>query len=1361
MTLVGSLSREWHSAAPAISSLYPLSPMQAGMLYQSLLAGSARGDGYDIEQMHLVFDQALSRPALARAWTLVARRHSILSSSFLWEDVAVPQQRVEPGVVVPVETEDWDGLDELERSRRLAAFLARDRARGFDLARAPLMRVMMFPVGPGHAELVWTFHHLLLDGRSFAPVLLEVFDTYASILRGEPPTELPPPRPYRDYIEWLSARTPQEKAASVDFFRELLRGKTTPTPPPLAEPATRPLDRAGYGELVRPVDAAVADRARAFARATGTTMGTLVQAAWALVLARTTGQDDVVFGTTRACRRSALGGEAEGMVGLFINTLPLRARAGDGETVAAFLASLRAQSVALRAHEHTPIVDAQGASEIPRGTPLFETLLMFENRELNRALRAADPRWASRKATLHEQPSPPLTATVFDGDALEIRLLFDRRRYRDAVVERLAQYLATAIDELCRDASRRLGDVDVLPPAERRKVLAAWNATEHPFAPDLLHAAFEERARQQPQAIAVEADGRTLTYAALDERANRLAHALVARGAGPGVFVGVCLGRGLDLVVALLAVSKAGAAYVPLDPAYPAERIAFMLGDARAPMVVTEQRHEGLFAGVAAEGCCRVVVDGADAIAIAAMPGSPPPRAASPGDVCYAIYTSGSTGKPKGVLLTHEAVANTLDWVTRTFGVGPGDRLLFVTSPCFDLSVYDTFGALGAGATVVVASRELLMEPEALAAAIVGKRITIWDSAPAALQRLAPFLSPSVRGSALRVVMLSGDWIPLSLPDAVRAAFPGVRIVSLGGATEAAIWSNWFPIGALDPRWTSIPYGRPIQNARYHVLDARMRPVPIGATGDLYIGGACLAQGYLHRPELTAERFVPDPFSGEPGARLYKTGDLARYFDDGELEFLGRADFQVKIRGYRVELGEVEAAIAQLEGVRDAVCAAVPDASGQKSLAAYVVPAEGASLDPEAIKRRLAARLADFMVPSHVVVLASIPLSPNGKVDRAALPDPNSRAPAAGHVAPRTDLERKVAEIWQDLLGRRHIGVHDDFFALGGHSLLAVMLVARLERELGVKVRLSSVLQNPTVGTLSAAVQGAVAPTPQRASCRHVVTLKPHGDRPPLFLVSGAGGFGFGFQGIAKHLGDRHPVHVLHAIGAEDEREGVERSIEEAAAIYLPQILAASPRGTLVIGGYSFGVLVAYELARRLVEMGREVPLLVSFDGFAPGFPKLMPLPQRVLAHARELLLGDARAYARDRIANIRGRVLEKLGRGEDRLPSIADADEATDRRLRRLEAALWRARGSYRPVGAWKGDLLLLKSALSQRWLANSMDDPLYGWGSFIDGRVQISTVSGDHHGIFQESNQRLMAEAILGATARIDGSATGRRTG
>ncbi len=1318
---------------------FALSPMQSGMLFESLLGGARAG--CDIEQLHAVLDEAIDVAALASAFSFVARRHDALSAYFEWEGVARPRQRVQSRVVVPVEKNDWRALRAEERRRHLTEFLERDRARGIDLTSAPLMRVTVFPVAERKTEIVWTFHHILIDGGSIPVVLAEVFAAYDAIRRGAQPSLPAPEKPFRDYVEWLAML---DSGRSRRFFRDLLAGKTSPTPLPLAEPQSRSLQHEGHGEARRRVDDAVLRAARDLARRTGTTLGTVVYAAWSLVLARTTGDDDVVFGATRACRRTALLGAAQRMVGLFINSPPIRARVDDARTVGEFLASIRAQVVALRDHEHTPLVDIQAVSELPRGAPLFESLLLFEAHELNTALRETGAaRWSRGRVTLHEQPAPPLTLVAVETDHLELRAMFDRRRYRDAVVERILGYFAKAIAELAAGEHRTLAVLDVLPVEERRRVLVEWNDTARAFPEDtLIHEPFEAQVRAQPSAVAVECDGASLTYAELDARANRLAHVIRARGARAGTYVGVCLPRGIDLVVALLAIEKSGAAYVPLDPRYPQARLAFMMEDSKALFVVTDEPRRALFTGDA------LVIDGADAGAIARSPDVAPARSASSNDECYAIFTSGSTGTPKGVVLTHRAVINTFDWVTRTLSVGPGDRLLFVTSPCFDLSVYDTFGALGAGATVVVATDALLEDPEALAAAIVERRITIWDSAPAALQRLLTLFPTASTGTSLRLVMLSGDWIPLGLPHAVRCAFPSARVVSLGGATEAAIWSNWFPLGTLDPRWTSIPYGRPIQNARYHVLDARLRPVPIGVAGDLYIGGACLARGYLDRPELTSERFVRDPFAADPGERLYKTGDLARYFEDGELEFLGRVDFQVKTRGFRVELGEVEAALLDVDGVHECVCAAQPDASGQKSLVAYLVARPGARLDADTVRAAVGSKLASFMVPSRFVFLDAMPLCSNGKVDRKALPDPRVSPRANTHVAPRNDTERAVVAIWKDLLGCETIGVTDDFFDLGGHSLLAVMLASRIHRELGVKVPLWRVLQSPTIEALVASMGDALV---KPKGGRHVITLSRQGTRPPMFLVSGAGGYGFVFRGMSQLMAGRHAVHVLNAVGADDEQASFDHSIEEMAAIYLSEVEATAPDGPVIIGGYSFGTLVAFELAHQLRLRGRTVPLLLSFDGFAPGFPELLSLPDRILLHARALFSAsaDARsAYARARWQNVRRRVLDLFGRYDgDPGARIVDDDE-TDRRLHRLDAALWRARGQYAPTHSSPSDLLLVKTAMSERWPGARMDDPLYGWRGFTRGSIDLVTVHGSHQTLFDEGNQRMMAAAILDAT-------------
>ncbi len=1327
-----------------------LSPMQEGMLFQYVLHRTSSDAGYDLEQIHLRSPERLDLATFARAWGLVVDRHEALRSSFQWEGVPSPVQHVAPALTVPLEEHHWQslGLDELEVER--AQLLERDRARGFDLDRPPLLRVAVLHTSEGD-EVLWSVHHIVLDGRAIPIVLVEVFHAYAELLAGRVPTFEPVGPSPSEYASWLRAR---DVCAALTHFEKLLSGKTSPTPLPGAEPLSRALPEGGTGTVRQLIAPEVRDALRATAAATGTSIGTLVLAAWALTLSRLTGDDDVLFGVTRSMRRAALEGRAREAVGVLINTLPMRVSLGDDDTVHALLTRLRLQSRSLDEHLHVPLVSVQQRSNLPPGTPLFETLVMFDNRELNASLRRADPSWAERSCTLHERPSPPLTITAFDDETvrgLELRVLFERRRFRRVTVERLTAMLAQALAELSAGPHRRLGELDVLTPEERRRLLTEWNDTRAPFSDQLLlHEGFERRADAQPAALAVEQDSLALTYAELEARANRLAWELRHRGARPGVFIGLALDRTPELVVALLAIAKSGAAYVPLDPAHPVERLSFMLQDAKALLVVTQARFLDRFSTPA------LVVDGVDRDAIARQPSTRPPRVGAPTDRCYAIFTSGSTGTPKGVVLTHRAVVNTFEWVTRTFAVGPSDRLLFVTSPCFDLSVYDTFGALAAGATVVVASAAQLEDPQQLAALVVDARITVWDSAPAALLRLTTFFPRTARTAPLRLVMLSGDWIPVALPGLVTGLFPAARVMSLGGATEAAIWSNWFPIKTVDPAWSSIPYGKPIQNARYYVLDRRLQPVPIGVTGDLYIAGTCLAEGYLERPALTEERFLTAPFECTEGPeRLYKTGDLARYFDDGNLEFLGRSDFQVKIRGFRVELGEVESVLTAFPDVREATCSAVSDASGQKSLVAYVVPREGRAVDRDALKAHVAKRVPDYMVPTHLVVLDALPLSSNGKVDRKALPSPQASAVAVA-VEPRTDRERALASLWREVLGVPQVGVTDNFFALGGHSLLAVMLVNRIQERLGATLSLASVLQHPTIEGLATLVQGT--PEPQ-ATAKHLVTVgRSDPDAAHLVLVPGIGGLGYMFEGLARRLGRRYSVHVLNAVGINDEREGFDHDIEELAAIYEPQVLAACPDQPIIIGGYSFGVLVAFELAVRLLARGRRVPLMVSFDGFAPGYPRRLPPVERLRAHVNALLFegpNARREYLRTRARRLRQRVYTRLGRPEVALdhPGV---DPKTDERLRKLSAALWGARDRYHPSHTLHTDLLLLKTLESQAWIGIRFDDPLYGWREHLDGRIRVTAMPGEHLTLFDERNVQLMADAIVGELA--DPDATNR---
>ncbi|MDP2342584.1 MAG: amino acid adenylation domain-containing protein [Deltaproteobacteria bacterium] len=1416
-------------SGPSGRSAYPLTAMQAGMLYQARLNPNG---GFDLEQLTLDLDEDLDVDAFVQAWQHVVARHPMLRTRFAFEGRDEPQQETLPSWQMPVVVEDWRAKDAaLERQ----TFLFRDRNAGFHLDEAPPLRLLLARTETKKWFGCWSFHHILLDGRSFIVVLRDVFAAYGALMKGQSPALVlpPPPRPFADFVTWTLK---QRFSASLPFWKGLLQGKDAPTSlPPLRPGSPHPgagVDagkgppRKKYGEKTLPLPAATATALRLLATTTKTTLGTVVQGAWALCLNRLTGDDDVVFGTTRACRRVALDDHSDDgsglataavsvadMVGLFINTLPVRARVVDDETVAAFLQGLRQQSLDVRDHEHTPLVDVLGQADVPRGTALFHTLLMFENQELNAALRAEDPGFARRHFHYEEQPTFPLNCTIFDGGGtIEVRVLYDRARFADVAIDKLLLQIAQTL--LSMTTAKTTGEVRLLAEPDRRAVLfAGKNATTRAFpSTKLIHELFEDRVLRQPSAIAVIAAAdtstttdtgpRSLTFLELEERANQLATRLRREGAKPGTYVGILLERGVDLVVALLAAAKSGAAYVPLDPDYPEERLAFMLEDTQAPVVVTQQKLQHLLPPAARKSATLVVLDDKEtAIALQREPTLRPERTSKPTDVCYTIYTSGSTGQPKGVVLTHDAVVNTLDWVNREFLFTPSDRVLFVTSVCFDLSVFDVFGCLGAGASIRVATGPELKDPEALVKRLTSGEITVWDSAPAALSRLVPFLpTPALLAGpggeelrkklgALRLVMLSGDWIPVGLPDQMRSVFPAARIKSLGGATEAAIWSNFFHIEGIDPAWTSIPYGAPIQNSWYHVLDRRLQPVPAGVAGDLYIGGTCLAAGYLKRPELTAEKFIADPFIAEakdnrsrsmgdaegvsavsaaetcahaPGSRLYKTGDLARYYDDdsalaGELEFLGRADFQVKIRGFRVELGEVDAVILRHPGVRDVLCTARTDASKQKVLVAYVVPKVGVTLSADQVKDHVESKLPDFMVPTHVVVLPDgMPVSVNGKVDRKALPDPLEATASKSQKAPSTLTERSLLPIWQEVLSTQALSVDDNFFDKGGHSLLATLLVSRIKQRLDVQVPLSRLFSANTIEKLARTIDEAGVPREPTApfvipAASSLIVLNEKGHQTPVFFIAGIGGHVFTFQKLAGFLGADTPTYGFRAIGGESG-EIPKESVEDIATAYLKELddrgLSKKP---IVLCGYSFGGYVAYELALRLQQRGVRPQLLVFFDVLAPGYPRPLPLTARARLHAEEFLKRDLRgrrAYIEQRVDNLRRRLYLKLGRAEE-LAGAADVgagvfDEARQQEMRALWGATAQAQVQYKPTTTTPTPTLLLKASINFDWPATRFDDPVHGWRSWVTGDIAIVPVDGAHLKLFEGDNPERMASAI-----------------
>ncbi|HKH46949.1 MAG TPA: amino acid adenylation domain-containing protein [Thermoanaerobaculia bacterium] len=1079
------------AGSPAIEDIYPLAPLQQGLLAHAVRRPGGR-DAY-FRQLSLEVEGEIDLQAFSLAWQRVIERHSILRTRFHWQGLEEPLQVVEREVSLPLRLEDWRQLSPTEQEARWKALLAEEQERGFALDEAPLLRLVLISRGERRSYFLWSYHHLLLDGWSVPVLWLELEAVYAACRAGMEP-ELPAAGRYRDYIAWVMQ---QDLAAAERFWRAYLNGFTDPTPLPCDRlPGDRRgAPRADEGELHLVLSAATTDLLQSVGRRHHVTLNTLVQGAWALLLAHGSGERDVTFGIVSSGRPADLPG-IETMMGLFVNTLPLRIGVRDEAPLIEWLRELQANQAEVRELEYTPLAQVRRWSGAESGKPLFESILAFENYPVARAAAGeagAEEGWVLHEVRWRERTEYPLTLIVGPGSQLVLKLLYDPERFTAAAIERLKLQLGTLLAECATAPERPLAALSLLGEAERQQLCLEWNDTARAFKQDhSLTALFERQVDLAPQALAVVCGEERLSYGDLERRSNQLAHLLRATGLRHGELVAVHLSRGPQAIVALLAIHKAGGAYVPLDRNFPPARLRWILATTGIRCLVTQaERLEPLREVLDDLPALRHVVcvepehGAADASPGAArgaawelwtesrlrvLPAERLGSTAGADDVAYIIFTSGSTGTPKGVMVRHRPVINLIEWVNRELRIAATDRVLFTSSLSFDLSVYDIFGFLAAGGTIHVATESDLRDPERLVALLTREPVTFWDSAPALLQQLVPFLPTVPDGrSRLRLVFLSGDWIPLRLPDAVRGAFPGAHVVSLGGATEATVWSNFYPVGEVDPRWVSIPYGRPIQNARYHVLDVRLSPCPIGVAGDLYIGGDCLAAGYAGEPTLSAEKFIPDPFGWEPGNRLYRTGDRARSWPDGKLEFLGRVDHQVKLRGFRIELGEIEAQLLGHPAVQAAVAVVREDQPGVRRLVAYVVRRrETAPPGVTELRDLLAARLQDYMVPAAFVTLATLPVTANGKLDRRALPPPEADRPElrTSYVAPRNPRESVLAGIWSDLLDVEQVGIHDHFLELGGDSILALQVVSRAQRT-GLRITPGQLYEYPTIAELA------------------------------------------------------------------------------------------------------------------------------------------------------------------------------------------------------------------------------------------------------------------------------------------------------
>ncbi|MET7383116.1 amino acid adenylation domain-containing protein [Streptomyces sp. NPDC005526] len=1049
----------------AIEDVLPLSPLQEGMLFQALYDE----DGPDLYVHQLLLD--LEGPLDARALRLAARallkRHANLRVGFRHDRSTEPVQLVHSQVKVPWTQIDLSALDEDKQEAELARHADEDRARGFDLTRPPLLRFTVFRLGPGRFRLMLTKHHILMDGWSVPVLVRELFELYGS--KGDPAV-LRPVTPYRDYLAWLAA---QNADTAREAWRAALDGIDEPT---LVAPAHRGRELVRPGWLRHEVPPEITAALLAFARSRSLTVNTVVQGVWGLLLSALTGRDDVVFGAIVSGRPPEIPG-VDTMVGLFINTLPVRVRFRPGEPLVDALTRLQAEQAELLAHQHVRLTDVQ---QLSGHQELFDTTLVYQNYPVDpttEELEVDGVRFSGVDG--RDGAHYPLNlAAGLMGDDLHLRLCYAPDLFDEAAARAVLDRLVRLFTAVVADPGRPVGRLDVLAPAERRRLLHEFNDSARAVTPATLPELFRARVAETPDAPALLFGDTTVTYAELDARANRLARRLIELGVGPEQFVAVSVPRSVELVTALWAVLKAGAGYLPLDPEYPVDRLSFMMADARPTLLITTAAAAGPLAGTAPDVPRLILDDPGTTTALADRDDSDvtdaerltPLTTAHP---MYVIYTSGSTGRPKGVVVPHHGLASLVATQADAVQAGPGSRVLQFASVSFDAGFWDIAMGLLSGAALVLGSADDLLPGDPLAALVRRHRVTHATLPPVALASL-----PAGDGVLAGATLVStGD---ACTPELVARWAPGRRLLNGYGPTETTVGATMS--GPLGVGGTP-PIGRPFVNSRVYVLDRWLRPVPPGAVGEMYIAGPGLARGYHERPGLTAQRFVADPF-GPPGSRLYRSGDLGRWRADGRLEFAGRADHQVKVRGFRIELGEIESVLGLHESVGHAVVVVREDEPGDKRVVAYVVPAPGRRARAEALREHVAGALPEFMVPSATVVLDEFPLTPNGKVDRKALPAPELAGTTTGR-APETAEEEALCALFAEVLGLETVGVDDSFFTLGGHSLLATRLVSRVRTDLGVELAIRALFEAPTPAELAERVAAAGgARPPLRAADR-------------------------------------------------------------------------------------------------------------------------------------------------------------------------------------------------------------------------------------------------------------------------------------
>lgn len=1323
------------ATAPARDSLTPLSAMQKALWFLHDL--NPKSAEYNVA-LAVRLRGAVAIPILSEALRQLSLRHSVLRSKFMVRD-GTPWQYPAMESVARLEVKraaNWSATE-------LQSELCQLAQQPFDLRKDTPVRYVVYERGSDESIFLFCVHHILIDGSSLAILLRELDALYHAVRTGRAAALAPPSAEFYDFVHFqnqlLQSSAGEEQ---LQYWLQELAGDLPPLDLPTDHP--RPPVRSARGaSLSFVVDVQQTQALRRLAAQEGTTLFPLMLSAMAVLMHRYTGQDDFLLGTPFHGRTQA---RFESMVGCCINTLALRARIQPEASFTDLLADLRRRSLAALSHGDYPfplLVERLCPKRETHRTPLFQVLCAYENFQDVEFLFGATPADLStagspvlfgvpiERIPLQQQEGQfDLSLTLAEvAGGLSCSWSYDSELFVPATIARLRDNFLQLLASILETPNCRISELQVLSAADRDQQVAWQLGPPRPAGEVFLPQAFAAQVARTPHATAVEHNGRTLTYAQLDEQSSRLGRHLRALGAGPHTVIGVCVELSRDLFVALFAILKSGAAYLPLDPSYPLARLTYMLADAQAPILLTQTGLRGQFPEYAGTVCCLDASVGGEA--------PPDPQSAAthhlesehqeaskeadqelprtlPGEtLAYVIYTSGSTGKPKGVQITHASLTNLLYSLRDTLGLNERSAVTSLTPVSFDIAGLEIFGPLLCGGRCLVVDRQVVLDSEQLKAWLLAHPPTLLQATPALYRML---LQAGWPGHPELQILSGGEAMPRDLADQLLAR--GREVWNGYGPTETTIYSTAWKVRSSA---SAIAVGTPLADTAVYILDSQRQRVPIGVRGEVYIGGGGVAVGYRNKPELTAERFLADPFAGQPEARMYRTGDLGRFNAGGEIELAGRADHQLKLRGFRIEAGEIEQTLREQAGLVDCVVLLRTDRTGESQLVAYVVAGNSGLPGPAELRAKLKERLPEYMIPALFVSLPALPQTPNGKVDRRALPDPlvtpgrlvrmTSRTP------PRDESESLLLQLLRDVLQNEEIGVEDDFFELGGHSILATRFVSAIAQRTGTRLPVAALFRHPTVAALAAELRRGVDADPSQV----IVPIRTSGSRPPLFLIHPVGGSILCYQELVRAIDSEVPLYAIPALPVpERERLGI-TTMTALAAHYTAAVRRLRPQGPYQLLGWSMGGLVAFIMAQELRQEAADVPFLLLLDSYAPGV--------------------------------LQGRPID----AEDEFERELQGDLLRQGRQRsELEPAFWQQQFTLfrhnlhlsleHQTQKYAGQATLLRNVISLR-----PGDFTHGWAPFCLGGLEVIDIPGDHYSIlireYAEPLGRLISARLLPA--------------